>query len=89
MTFINDYYPFISLLRLANERGEYSEYIKMTVEDAQIVRIHPDKVRTIRRETYRYAVKLGRSNSTILDEIKADQLQRTDIQKLIDFFENL
>ena len=89
MPFYNDFYPILSLLRIARERGEYSEYIKMTVEDAQIVRTHPDKVRSIRRETYRYAVKLGRSNSHILEEIKADQLQRTDILKLIDFFENL
>ena len=85
----NDYHPIISLLRMAKESGECSEYIRMTVEDALVVKRTPESIRNIHRETYRYAVKLGRSKSNLLDEIKVEHIQQSDIVKLIDFFEQL
>lgn len=85
----NDYHPILSLLRTAKENGEFSEYIRMTVEDAMIVKRTPERIRAIHRETYRYAVKLGRSRTNLLDEIKVEHIQQSDIVKLIDFFERL
>lgn len=87
----SDFSPMVTLLRIAQERKaiEKDSYICSVVRDAQIIRHHPDRTRTIERATYRYSVMLGRSNVAFLDGMNAQALTEVDIVRLIDFFEKL
>lgn len=83
--------PMVTLLRIAQERKtiEKDSYICSVVRDAQIIRHHPDRTRTIERATYRYSVTLGRSDAAFLDGMNAQALTDVDIVSLIEFFEKL
>ena len=86
----DEFEPVRSLLRVAIEENvETSGYIRTIVRDAQIVKSSPDRIRTIERETYRYSVKLGRSNPSFLADMDYTILHEQEFRKLLAFFESL
>ena len=87
----DEYEPIRIQLRIAIEQKNSGggHYIRTMVSDAQIVKQHPDRVRTIERATYRYSVALGRSGVPFLDRMRADCLTVQDFKVLLDFFEHL
>ena len=91
MNFGNEYEPILTLLRIAQERRKVDNdsYICTVVRDAQVIRRHPDRTRTIERATYKYSVTLGRSNASFLDGMNATALTEMDIVKLMDFFAHI
>lgn len=84
----DEYEPMRVVLRIAVERKQIDRegLIKTVVRDAQIVRLHPDRARTIERSTYRYSVALGRSRETFLDRMSPERLSEQDVRQLLDFF---
>lgn len=88
MVIKNEYEPLMTLLRIAHEKRvvEKGSYICSIVRDAQIIRHHPERTRTIERATYRYSVTLGRSSASFLDGMNAFALTDKDITMLMEFF---
>lgn len=79
-----------TLIRVAQEQHNYgNNYVKAIVHDAKIVKYHPDQIRTIQRATYRFSVKLGRSNVGFLGQMVPEHLTEKDFVTLLNFFENL
>lgn len=78
-----------TLIRVAQEQHNYgNNYVKAIVHDAKIVKYHPDQIRTIQRATYRFSVKLGRSNVGFLEQMVPEHLTEKDFVTLLHFFEN-
>ena len=76
----------------SEKNGGYNygnNYVKAIVHDAKIVKYHPDQIRTIQRATYRFSVKLGRSNVGFLGQMVPEHLTEKDFVTLLNFFENL
>ena len=79
-----------TLIRIAQERHNYGDnYVKTIVHDAKIVKFHPERIRTIQRATYRFSVKLGRSDVGFLEQMLPEHLTEKDFVTLLNFFENL
>ena len=79
-----------TLIRIAQERHNYGDnYVKTIVRDAKIVKFHPERIRTIQRVTYRFSVKLGRSDVGFLEQMVPEHLTETDFVTLLHFFENI
>lgn len=91
MIIFDEYEPLRVVLRIAVETKHVDRegIIRTVVRDAQIVRCHPDRIRTIERSTYRYSVALGRSREGFLDTMKPDQLSSKEILQLLEFFNKI
>lgn len=87
----DEFEPMRIQLRIAIEQKvpNGGHFIQTMVTDAQTVRKHPDRVRTIERSTYRYSVVLGRSRAPFLDKMRPDHLTEPDFRLLLGFFESL
>lgn len=91
MYIFDEYEPLRVVLRIAVEKKHIDRegLIKTVVRDALIVRLHPDRTRTIERSTYRYSVALGRSRETFLERISPDNISEENIRQLLDFFNKI
>ena len=79
-----------TLIRVAQEQHNYgNNYVQTIVRDAKIVKYQPDQIRTITRATYRFSVKLGRSNVGFLEQMVPEHLTENDFVTLLNFFEKL
>lgn len=88
----DEFEPVRSMLKIAIDTHTISEtkYIREIIEDAIAVHRNPDSIRTIRRTTYTYSVKLGRSNNPILNSnILEEGIKEEDVRALLKFFEAL
>ena len=90
MNRFDEFESVCTLIRIAKEQHNYgNNYVKTIIRDAKIVKYHPDKIRTIARSTYRFSVKLGRSDVGFLEKMSPEHLTEKDFITLLSFFENL
>ncbi len=87
----DEFEPMRIQLRIAIEHKvpNGGHFIQTMVTDAQTIRNHPERVRTIERSTYRYSVALGRSKASFLDKMRPDHLTELDFRLLLGFFESI
>lgn len=90
MNRFDEFESVCTLIRIAKEQHNYgNNYVQTIVRDAKIVKYQPDQIRTITRSTYRFSVKLGRSNVGFLEQMVPEHLTENDFVTLLNFFEKL